>query len=265
MVGRARYDAVADFYTAGWSDDLDPVTTCLPDLLGAVAGQRVLDMALGHGRTTRTLARRRHSCQGRHFESADHQGNRCGKQCTTGHHLRSRGRGRARITGECRFQCRGTRLRTVRHRRSGRCVGRRTARPNAPVASLSSRFRIRAFPAGSVFDGSSSTLRQQVGAKHRTLSTYLNTPRRHGPVLDETAERVPPADRATTRPATARLPVFLVARLIKSAVSTRANRVRTGACLGRAGCARRMVSGAASNSPRYRARLQRCRSAAPHR
>ena len=55
---QARYDAVADFYTSGFDSTDDPATRALLDLLGPVAGLRVLDVACGHGRITRELARR---------------------------------------------------------------------------------------------------------------------------------------------------------------------------------------------------------------
>jgi SAM-dependent methyltransferase len=60
-------------------------------------------------------------------------------------------------------------------------------------------------------DGSLSTLRQQVGANHRSLSTYLNALRRHGLILDDTAEPLPRAEWTSTRPEAARFPVYLVA------------------------------------------------------
>jgi ubiquinone/menaquinone biosynthesis C-methylase UbiE len=53
----ARYDAVADFYDAGFSDPRDPVLSALLDLLGPPQDRRVLDLACGHGRVTRELAR----------------------------------------------------------------------------------------------------------------------------------------------------------------------------------------------------------------
>ena len=57
-MAQARYDAVADFYISGFDAADDPVSLALLDLLGSVAGLRVLDVACGHGRITRELARR---------------------------------------------------------------------------------------------------------------------------------------------------------------------------------------------------------------
>ncbi|GAA2828535.1 hypothetical protein GCM10020220_016760 [Nonomuraea rubra] len=57
--GAARYDEVADFYAAGWTDDLDdPASRRLLDLVEPVGGRRVLEIACGHGRISRALARR---------------------------------------------------------------------------------------------------------------------------------------------------------------------------------------------------------------
>jgi ubiquinone/menaquinone biosynthesis C-methylase UbiE len=55
----ARYDEVADFYAAGFPDRYDDsATEALLELVGAVDGLDVLDLACGHGRITRELARR---------------------------------------------------------------------------------------------------------------------------------------------------------------------------------------------------------------
>lgn len=55
----ARYDEIADFYSAATGDDLsDPASASLLRLLGEVRGLRVLDLACGHGRVSRELARR---------------------------------------------------------------------------------------------------------------------------------------------------------------------------------------------------------------
>jgi 2-polyprenyl-3-methyl-5-hydroxy-6-metoxy-1,4-benzoquinol methylase len=55
---QARYDAVAEFYIDGFDSIDDPASLALLELLGPVAGLRVLDVACGHGRVTRALARR---------------------------------------------------------------------------------------------------------------------------------------------------------------------------------------------------------------
>ena len=57
-----------------------------------------------------------------------------------------------------------------------------------------------------------STLRQQVGANHRTLSTYLNALADHGFHIDRTAEPPPPRDWTNAAPDDDPVPVFLVAR-----------------------------------------------------
>lgn len=57
-MAQARYDAVAEFYIQGFDSIDDPASRALLDLLGPVTGLRVLDVARGHGRITRELARR---------------------------------------------------------------------------------------------------------------------------------------------------------------------------------------------------------------
>ena len=59
MAVASRYDPVADFYVAGWPDEYDdPASVALLSILGPVAGLSVLDVACGHGRFTRESARR---------------------------------------------------------------------------------------------------------------------------------------------------------------------------------------------------------------
>jgi SAM-dependent methyltransferase len=64
-------------------------------------------------------------------------------------------------------------------------------------------------------DGALSSLRRQVGANHRTLSTYVNVLRSHGLGIDKIAEPHPASEWSAQRPDAARLPVFLVARAVR--------------------------------------------------
>ena len=54
----ARYDPVADFYATTFNAVDDPAAAALLDLAGPPAGLRIMDLACGHGRITRELARR---------------------------------------------------------------------------------------------------------------------------------------------------------------------------------------------------------------
>jgi hypothetical protein len=66
-------------------------------------------------------------------------------------------------------------------------------------------------------DGSASSLRGQVGANHRLLSTYVNTLRRYDLWLDAMREPDPPPEWGADKNEAARHPVFLVARCVKHA------------------------------------------------
>jgi SAM-dependent methyltransferase len=65
-------------------------------------------------------------------------------------------------------------------------------------------------------DGERSTLRRQVGANHRRLSTYMNALVRSGLAIDALSEPAPAEAWASARPDVARLPVFLVGRCVRS-------------------------------------------------
>ena len=55
----SRYDEIADFYNGFVGDDLDdPAAPALLELLPDLTGRHVLDLACGHGRLSRELARR---------------------------------------------------------------------------------------------------------------------------------------------------------------------------------------------------------------
>jgi SAM-dependent methyltransferase len=65
-------------------------------------------------------------------------------------------------------------------------------------------------------DAARSPLRRQVGANHRTLSTYLNTCRRHRLWVDRLSEPAPDPRWAQERPHADRAPVYLVTRCLKA-------------------------------------------------
>jgi hypothetical protein len=67
-------------------------------------------------------------------------------------------------------------------------------------------------------DAELSTLRRQVGANHRMVSTYLNTLHRHGLWLDQMSEPAPAEQWSRSRPGTGRVPVYLAAICLKAAV-----------------------------------------------
>jgi ubiquinone/menaquinone biosynthesis C-methylase UbiE len=67
-----------------------------------------------------------------------------------------------------------------------------------------------------IADQATATLRRQVGANHRTLSTYLNSLASHRLGLTQMSEPAPPVEWTADRRDAARFPVFLVARCGKN-------------------------------------------------
>jgi SAM-dependent methyltransferase len=234
MTTSARYDEVADYYAAEWSDDLsDPVTSTLLDLLGPVADREVLEIACGHGRVSRGLARLGASsvvgvdlsaamlAKAAEAEAREPLGITYLQADAASADLLA---GRTFDAVLCSFglsdidDLDGT-LATVRRvLRPGGVFAFCILHPCFPgVDGVSG-----AWPTdGSYYaerwwqaDGSLSTLRQQVGANHRTLSTYLNSLRQHGFTLDVVAEPEPAIDADSPRAAMTSYPVFLVARCV---------------------------------------------------
>jgi SAM-dependent methyltransferase len=227
----ARYDAVADFYEAGFPDEYDDSATAgLLDVAGPVAGLDVLDLACGHGRISRELARRGArvlglDISGRLIERAEalERADPLGVRYLTG----DAGTPDDRLpvgTSDLAVCCFGLSdiddldgaLTTVARclRPGGRFVFS-VLHPCFPGGGDVSG----SWPATSSYrdegrwtaGGARSTLRNQVGANHRTLSTYLNTLLRHRLDLEVLREPPPPADWALSAPEAARHPVFLVA------------------------------------------------------
>jgi ubiquinone/menaquinone biosynthesis C-methylase UbiE len=230
MTPIARYDDVADYYASGWTDDLtDPVTVSLFDVLGDVAGQRVLDGACGHGRISRGLARNGASVVGvdlsaamlskaEEFERHEPHGIR---------YIHADAAAPGLLHGDeydaavCSMglsdidDLDGALTNIRRLLRPGGVFAFAMLHPCFPgIEGVSA-----AWPSDGTYyderfwqaDASLSTLRQQVGANHRTLSTYLNTLHHHGFTLTRTAEPQPRIEPSSPRAAMTRFPVFLVA------------------------------------------------------
>lgn len=231
MMGEARYDAVADFYEASFSDPADPVVVALLDLLGPPSGLHVLDIACGHGRVTRELARRGATVTGvdlsralldkaEAIEAADRIGIR---------YVHGEAASVPQVpdatfdAAVCNFG-----LSDIDNLDGVLATVRRVLRPggsfvfsilhpcfpgSGPVSGAwpsTGRYHDEGYW---IPDGAATALRRRVGANHRMLSTYINSLAKHGLNLIQMGEPVPPIGWATTdRREAARFPVFLVAR-----------------------------------------------------
>jgi 2-polyprenyl-3-methyl-5-hydroxy-6-metoxy-1,4-benzoquinol methylase len=231
MGRRARYDDVADFYTAGWTDAYDDsASVALLAELGDVTGLDVLDVACGHGRFSRELARRGARVVGVDLSErllAIAAG--AERDAPLGIDYRH---GDVAVWSpprrfdvvSCSFGLSDVEdldgaLRTVRAalRPGGRFVFS-ILHPCFPGGGEVSG----AWPTGGSYrdegwwaaDGALSSLRARVGAHHRMLSTYLNALIEHGLVLEWLLEPPPAADWAGSpaRSEAARHPVYLVVR-----------------------------------------------------
>lgn len=232
----ARYDEIADFYEAFAPDVYDdPPTTALLRLIGDVAGMRLLDLACGHGRLTRELARRRAQVMGadisealldkaRNIEQADPIG-------ITYVHVNASSpnalEGEAFDGVGCHFglsdidDLDGAVATVARVLRPGGCFTFSILHPCFPGwggkgANSSWSPETGYFKEGWwVADGPPGGLRPIVGANHLMLSTYLNTLAHHGLVMEELAEPKPPLDWLNVAPSTGPVPVYLVMRCVK--------------------------------------------------
>jgi SAM-dependent methyltransferase len=227
----SRYDAVADFYVSGFDSVDDSVSAALFDLAGPVAGLRVLDVACGHGRTTRELARRGAEVVGIDVSA---------KLLATARQIEQDDPLRIRYVhsdvaasgvvevaafdlATCSFG-----LSDIDDLDGALATVASALRPGGRFvfSILHPCFSGGQDIAGSWPDGGSyydegrwttacarAALRRQVGATHRMLSTYNAALRRHGFWLDRLVEPLPPEDWDPAHDAD-RKPVFLVARVI---------------------------------------------------
>jgi 2-polyprenyl-3-methyl-5-hydroxy-6-metoxy-1,4-benzoquinol methylase len=227
---------VADFYVAGFDSADDPASAALLDLLGPVAGQRVLDAACGHGRISRELARRGAAVTGVDISAVLLDRARAAERdeplgitylhadIAASPAAASAGSGYDTVT--CNFG-----LSDIDDLDGALAAVSAALRPGGRLV-----FSILhpCFPGADDIAGSwpgdgryydegwwlptcpRSALRRQVGGTHRTLATYLNTLRRHGLWLDEAAEPLPPSQWDREHRAD-RTPVFLAARCLRLA------------------------------------------------
>jgi SAM-dependent methyltransferase len=227
----ARYDVVADLYQSGWRDTYDDsVSVALLHQVGLVEGRKVIDIACGHGRMSRELARR-----GAHVVGVDISHALIAKAQTAERQnpLGVRyvhadisspdtdlGQGRYDLA-VCHFGLSdiddlGLALATVvgHLHPAGRFVFS-ILHPCFPGGGQISG----SWPTTGTYydegwwaaDGDLSTLRHEVGANHRTLSTYLNALRSEDLWIERLIEPVPPDDWTAARVEAAHHPVFLVA------------------------------------------------------
>jgi 2-polyprenyl-3-methyl-5-hydroxy-6-metoxy-1,4-benzoquinol methylase len=214
VTSRPRYDEASDFYATMYGDSVsDPATAALLDLVGDVGGKRVLDIACGHGRVARALARRGADVVGvdvssvmlgvaRRIENSDPLGisyrnidvTSRSPMPDTPYDIVTCSYGLTDIDD----------LDAVLH-----TVGSSILPDGLFVFSIMHP----CFPGwgsdvsaswptnGNYFDegwwrstASSSRLRQRVGANHRTISTYVNALSRVGLLLETVREPVPPEE-----------------------------------------------------------------------
>jgi 2-polyprenyl-3-methyl-5-hydroxy-6-metoxy-1,4-benzoquinol methylase len=234
MVAEARYDAIAEFYASGFDSIDDPATAALLELLGPPAGLRILDVACGHGRVTRELARRGAEMTGidisgaligkaREAEREEPLGIRYihadvtspGSLCTEVYDA---------VT--CNFALSdiddldgAAAAVSIALRPGGRFVFSilHPCFPGARDVAGSWPDTGRYYDEGRwIADAALSVLRREVGASHRMLSTYVNTLRQCDLWVDQSAEPVPPQQWGPERGDADRYPVFLAARCLKA-------------------------------------------------
>ena len=236
----ARYDAVADFYDAGFSDPRDPVLTALLDLLGPPQGRRVLDLACGHGRVAREVARLGAAVIGVDLSAAlldkaraQEDAEPLGIRYVHADAASVPEVGDASVDAvACNFgladidDLDGALATTRRVLTKGGLFVFSILHPCfAGTDTVSGTW-----PADRDYhdegfwtaDSRYSTLRRQVGANHRMLSTYVNALSRQGLLIRTMSEPSAPLEWNTDeRRAAARLPVFLAVQCTKGSAEPR--------------------------------------------
>lgn len=221
---------MADFYVQGWPDTYDDVVSeALLSVLGPVEDLAVLDVACGHGRYTRAIARR----GGSPVVGPD-LSRELIERALAVEHDRPLG-----IRYVCDDLARSVELSDESFDRVVCGFGLSDVDDmDEAIANVARMLRVGGrfvfsilhpcFPgvqdvagswpeAGRYYDelrwcadSAASTLRQRVGANHRTISTYVNCLVRHGLAVDRVIEPEPSTEWAAERPTAARLPLYLV-------------------------------------------------------
>ncbi|MET0425566.1 MAG: class I SAM-dependent methyltransferase [Actinoplanes sp.] len=231
----ARYDTVADFYDAGFSDPRDPVLATLLELLGSPQDRRILDLACGHGRVAREIAALGATVTGVDLSAALLDKARAqenveplGIRYVHADAAAVPELGDASMDAVvCNFgladidDLDGALATTRRVLRAGGSFVFSILHPCfAGTETVSGTWPAdRSYQDEGFWtaDGQYSTLRRQVGANHRMLSTYVNALSRQGLLITTMSEPpTPPEWNADERREAARLPVFLVVRCTKA-------------------------------------------------
>lgn len=229
----SRYDAIADFYEAFAPDEYDePLTAALLDLIGDVSGLRLLDIACGHGRLSRELARRGAEVVGVDLSAALLEKARAREQTEPLGiaYVYANAASQDTLSGQhfdgvtCHFglsdidDLEGAVATVARVLRAGGFFAFSIVHPCFP--GWSGKGASPSWPPGRGYfteewwlsNGPPGGVRTKVGANHRTLSTYLNLLARNDLLLERLAEPMPPQDWIDVAPEVGPVPVYLAAR-----------------------------------------------------
>ena len=229
----ARYDEFADFYEGFALDEYDdPVASALLRLVGDVSGMRVLDLACGHGRMSRELARRGARVVGVDLSGAllEKAREREEAESLGIAYLHENAASSDALDGRvfdavvCHFglsdidDLEGVLATVARVLRPGAFFAFSIVHPCFP--GWEAKGANPSWQPGSGYydekwwlsDGPPGGVRTKVGANHRMLSTYINTLSRNELMLEELAEPQPTADWLEVAPVVGPVPVYFVAR-----------------------------------------------------
>lgn len=233
MKGSARYDAIAEFYEQFAADVYnDSPMAALLQLLGDISGLRLLDLACGHGRLSRELARRGGQIMGLDISAALLNLARAHETESPLNitYIQADASSPETLEQEifdavmCSFgladidDLDGAIATVARVLRPGGFFAFSMLHPCFPGWESKQAQPSWQPERGYYVEGwwraksPAHGLRPKVGANHRMLSTYLNTFVRHQLVLEVLAEPLPSADWLAEVPDIGPVPVYLVGR-----------------------------------------------------